>query len=174
MCLKHTSGNFILFLQFSSLCTSSAPEVRLSLAIQEAGWARQAIHCPTLYIVVGSICHWSWIALMFSSSWSMPLFTGLLGMLVISLFWKKEAFSWGASFWSSMLHASLLPQSMLPTAAALPALSFLFTISLLYATAYTFMQAEDVAVRQNSVWGGASYPLTKKIWHLSLRFTNQW
>lgn len=55
---------------------------------------------------------------------------------------KKEAFSWGASFWSSVLHASLLPQSMWATAAALPALSSMFTISLVI-----------LKLRQTLIWG---------------------
>lgn len=44
---------------------------------------------------------------MFSSSWSMPLFTFLLGMLVMRLFWRP---SLGEP--PHAPHASLLPQSM--------------------------------------------------------------
>lgn len=79
----------------------------LSCHTRGVGWARQAIHCPILYIVVGSIWYWSWIAQMFSSSWSMPLFTFLLGMLVISLFWKKEPFLLGSHL--SVPNAARLP-----------------------------------------------------------------
>ena len=79
---------------------------------------------------------------MFSSSWSMLLFTFLLGMLVIRLFWKKETFSRGASSSrSSALHGSLLPQSMLPQ----QLLSQHSPFCLLYHfyTLSTFIQAED-------------------------------
>lgn len=58
-------------------------------SIQHMGRPRQDVHWPTLYIVLGSIWHWSWIV-MLSSSWSMLLFTFLLGMLVTGLFWKRR------------------------------------------------------------------------------------
>lgn len=81
---------------------------------------------------------------MFSSSWSMPLFTFLLGMLVIRL--KKEAFSWGDSSHSSTppcSHNQCYLQQLLCQHS-------LFCLLYHFYTLHIFVAEQDLAISDNS------------------------
>lgn len=88
---------------------------------------------------------------MFSSSWSMPLFTFLLGMLVIRLFWKRRH-SPGETPLAPRCctppcsHNQCYPQQLLRQHSP-------FCLQYHFYLLYTFTQAEDWAIRKNRSGG---------------------